>query len=141
MKKLLLTFSVFAALVLSSCGKYEEGPKFTLESKKSRLVGNWNVTSVKKNGVEQSLPGTTVEYDIKEDGTYIQRLVVTVFGQNFTDSKAGTWKFSPDKNFLLTKEIVSGNEANWRIIKLSKQELKFRNISNQDTIIQILAPR
>jgi hypothetical protein len=141
MKNPFIELTVLSLLVLASCGKYEEGPKFTLESKKSRLVGNWNVTSVKKNGVEQSLPGTSVEYDIKEDGTYIQRLVITVFGQNFTDDKAGTWKFSPDKNFLLTKEIVSGNEANWRILKLSKEELKFRNISNEDTVIQVLAPR
>ena len=139
MIKKVLLFGVIA--LAFACGKYEEGPKFSLESKKSRLVGEWKVTSITKNGFDQSLPGTTVEYSIKDDGTYVQNVIFSVFGQNFTDSKAGTWKFSPDKKFLLTKEIVSGNEANWRILKLMKEELKFRNINNSDTLIQVLQPK
>lgn len=71
----------------------------------------------------------------------MKNVIFSVFGQNFTDSKAGTWKFSPVKKFLLTKEIVSGNEANWRILKLMKEELKFRNINNSDTLIQVLQPK
>lgn len=63
MIKKVLLFGVIA--LAFACGKYEEGPKFSLESKKSRLVGEWKVTSITKNGVDQSLPGTTVEYRLK----------------------------------------------------------------------------
>lgn len=33
------------ALLLFSCGKYEEGPNFSLRTKKSRLVGEWKLVS------------------------------------------------------------------------------------------------
>ena len=44
MKKLSILFAAFAVVLLASCGKYEDGPGFSLRSKTSRLAGSWTVT-------------------------------------------------------------------------------------------------
>jgi uncharacterized lipoprotein YehR (DUF1307 family) len=48
MKKLSILFAAFAVVMLASCGKYEDGPGFSLRSKTSRLAGTWTLTEVFK---------------------------------------------------------------------------------------------
>ncbi|MDR2010116.1 MAG: hypothetical protein LBQ22_06505 [Bacteroidales bacterium] len=52
MKKLSIILSAIAviAMLFSSCGKYEEGPSFSLATKKARLKGTWELTETKVNG-------------------------------------------------------------------------------------------
>lgn len=47
--------NILIILILSlliSCGKYEEGPKFSLQSKTARLCRNWEVEKVFKENVD-----------------------------------------------------------------------------------------
>lgn len=46
MKKLLIILTILTfGLNLQSCKKYEEGPSFSLKTKKKRLVGEWKLES------------------------------------------------------------------------------------------------
>ena len=49
---LALLFIVFGLITFSSCSKYEEGPGISLRTKKSRVVGEWQVTTFKINGAD-----------------------------------------------------------------------------------------
>ena len=42
------------AVSISSCGKYEEGPKFTLLSKKARITNTWKFTKSENNGIDNT---------------------------------------------------------------------------------------
>ncbi len=45
-------FIVITVVLLSSCGKYEEGPEFSLRSKTKRLAREWTVSKVIENGAD-----------------------------------------------------------------------------------------
>ena len=87
------TLAIALVLFLASCSKYEEGPGISLRSKKSRLVGDWKMTSITTNGQNSAtsvetdffecVSGSIIEYDftydikeltygINEDGTWTQ---------------------------------------------------------------------
>ncbi len=46
---IILAVIAISAVLLSSCGKYEEGPAFSLATKKARLKGTWKVSEIKMN--------------------------------------------------------------------------------------------
>lgn len=74
MRKIAIILSIIAvtAMLFSSCGKYEEGPAFSLATKKARLTGDWTLKETSYNGVVvENLSNfgeiTTITY--KKDGT------------------------------------------------------------------------
>ena len=93
---------IFAILVLGvlsfSCGKYEEGPMFTILTKKSRVVKAWKIDKYFKKGQEFELPDSlknnTRKY--KKDGT-------VVFRNYGMDDIKGKWQFYKEKEYLITE--------------------------------------
>jgi hypothetical protein len=122
MKKLL--FAIFAtaliSLTFSSCGKYEDGPKFSLASKKSRLEGEWKIEKALHNEADvtqsyTSLLGANFTWEIEKDGKYTQT-------GNFADS--GTWTLGEDKDDITFLSSASGSTAEtYRILRLTSKEL------------------
>jgi hypothetical protein len=99
----ILLLSVF---VLSACSKYEEGPKFTLLTKKARLSGEWVIESVTYNTTDitssyEALLGANFVLEIEKDGGYRTE------GSN---PDTGTWELGEDKDdirFLSSASAVS----------------------------------
>ena len=85
--------------LLSACGKYEEGPGFTLLSKKARLTGEWDAKEyVDADGtVYADNDDTTIEF--VKDGKMIIRDGGT--------STEGTWEFVSDKEKIRTSYSIS----------------------------------
>lgn len=117
--KILVAVAVLGGAIMTtpSCGKYEEGPGFSLRTKKSRLVGDWDA----KTYVDAD--GTTVSDNsddyvtFEKDGTY-----------KYTDggtSVNGTWEFTSDKEKIKTTytsgSVSFTNEAT--IVRLTNKEL------------------
>jgi hypothetical protein len=50
--KQLYSFSLLAVLFFSSCGRYPEGPGFSLRTPLQRILGSWQVESYRINGEE-----------------------------------------------------------------------------------------
>ena len=69
-----------AGIFLSSCGKYEDGPKLSLASKKGRLCREW---------IDASCSSGCDVTEYKKDGT------ITTNGTSWSGF---TWAFSSDKS-------------------------------------------
>jgi len=83
MKKLSILFAAFAVVFLASCGKYEEGPGFSLRSKTSRLAGTWTLTEAfqgSTNVTGDLTSGGTVELTFDKDGAYTYAYDLVIFG-------------------------------------------------------------
>lgn len=132
MKKLLLPVLALAAVVIvSSCGKYEEGPSFTLLSKKSRAANTWTLETVlDSSGTDVTSAwlgdSTTWIMEIKKDDTYELRYSMTYYGITYGDTITGTWAFSDDKMELVTTPddtTMYGGASSATILKLASDEL------------------
>jgi hypothetical protein len=141
MKKTLF-FSVLSLIVattfLSSCSKYDEGSKFTLLSKKSRMVNNWHLISANVDGFEINLSGTSKHLELSKDGSAKYTETYIIFGQTYEGISNGTWEFNDDKSKLVLTETGATVTDDYTIIKLTNSELKVQQIdpSNGDITIQ-----
>ncbi len=132
--KNLCVILIIAIFALSSCGKYEDGPAFSLASKKSRLVNVWQLDRSFHNGVEIQLTADDkddyIEYtkDNKVKATWVTQ------GQSLT--LEGTWEFDDKKENIITTFTIMGQTVKdtARILRLKSNELwlETKNGSNVD---------
>jgi hypothetical protein len=113
---LVLLVVLSATSVLTSCGKYEEGPNFTLLTKKMRVTGEWTLTAVNNDEVDPLLGVETILFF---DGDGIFRSNTYYDGESILQ-EVGTWEFNSDKTGLII------NETEFMIIKLENKEMKLR---------------
>ena len=127
MKKILVL--ALLSLTVVSCGKYEEGPGFSLISKKNRITNTWILSKVEVNGLDEtpSSSSYTMKITLKEDETVTAEY--TVFTLPYTIT--GTWAFNSDKSALILTDNT-GTSTN-TIVRLTNKEMKLRQISNGDT--------
>lgn len=113
----------FVAFVASSCGKYEDGPSFSLVPKASRLANIWKIEKVYKNDAQVAL--TTDEsnsyVEFTEDGKVTQTLAIS----NQSLSITGTWEFDKKKENIITKFNDNGSLTiqTSKILRLASDEL------------------
>ncbi|MFM6935733.1 MAG: lipocalin family protein [Flavobacteriales bacterium] len=102
------------ALSVSSCSKYEDGPSFSLKTKKARVVGSWDVKSI---GNTATQPGYSVNMNFEKNG--VATYSYTYSGGSST--YAGSWNFASDKeNLLLT---IDGSTQLFEIKRLTNKEM------------------
>lgn len=127
------TVKIFAfalvAIVMTACSKYEEGSKFTLLSKKSRMANTWTLKTFTVNDVQQVLGGTsTLEMD--KDGK-----ATSTWTNSFgSSSDIGSWEFSGDKEELVVTDS-DGDVERFEIVMLKSKDLKLRQVENGFTSI------
>ena len=102
--------------VLTSCGKYEEGPSFTLLTKKMRVTGEWTLTAVNNDEVDPLLGVETILF-FDSDGIFRSN---TIYDGESILQEVGTWEFNSDKTGLII------NETEFMIIKLENKKMKLR---------------
>lgn len=131
-KSILLTFSLIAlvSVIVSACSKYEEGPKFTLASKKSRLKGDWKLIGRTINDESEDISDLSYFIYIEKDGSYSTDWTVDSFYIHDT----GHWKFSDDKTGLILTD-ADGDQYLYRILKLTKDELKLKDEQSSTEIV------
>ena len=116
MKKLSILFAAFAVLFLVSCGKYEDGPGFSLRSKSSRIAGSWTVEKYTSDGVDYTFLTTGLNWEFTKEGSYI------VTDAAFTET--GKWELtSNDRDLTLTS--ADGSIQSFKILRLTNAELWF----------------
>lgn len=99
----------------SGCGKYEDGPGFTLLSKKARVIGDWEVKSIDSTvlsfeyGINMSFEKSgSMSYSYSYSG-----IVQEIY--------AGTWDFASDKeNLMIT---LDGETIQFEIKRLTNKEM------------------
>ncbi len=121
------------ATLVSSCGKYEEGPSFSLLTKKMRLTGDWTATELSIDGQAQDLNGMTTNISINNDDTYTYVVQYTLGTLTYTNTENGTWEFNSDKSAVLLLEDGTSTATEMTIIKLMNKEMKLRTIDGNST--------
>lgn len=116
-----------AVSVSPSCGKYDDGPGFSLASKKSRLTGGWELEKYKVNGISQDISNMSLDIEFEKDGDYNTSAVTRVtnnygYSYNYTYFTSGDWEFSADKEEI-EFEDNDGDKFDWEIKRLTNKEL------------------
>jgi len=109
---LFLSIAVIISLAISSCGKYEDGPGFSLLTKTARMTNKWELKSV-DGEVEAGL----VVLDLKKDGS------MSINEDGYIID--GSWEFSSDKEDL--RLSIFGDEVDLKIRRLTNKELWLEN--------------
>ena len=124
--------------ILISCGKYEEGPGFSLLPKKTRLQQQWKP-------VQTVDAQTGIINDLDDDGSYMELIkggamtftnpTIMAFG---VDAVSGTWELSEDKTKLITSySILTLNVIDTStIIKLKINSLGLMNSNGDKTYFE-----
>ena len=121
-----VTLAGATAVGVSSCGKYEDGPNFSLRSKKARVVGDWNVKSIGSQvlgvqdigGVQY---GYTINMEFDKNGSVIQTYNYTYGSYSASYSYAGDWDFSSNKEYLIL--TMDGYSDTLEIKRLTNKEM------------------
>lgn len=130
MKKQSISFTPLIVLIclclvaaLSSCKKYDDGPRLSLRTKKSRIANEWQYKKVTApNGVDMTSQYVDNYIEFQKDGSYIDT--------DGTYSSTGTWQFASDKEDLVLTESGSGDAYTYHIIRLKNKEFWF-TLANQ----------
>ena len=121
-----VTLAGATAVGVSSCGKYEDGPNFSLRTKKARVVGDWNVKSIgsqvfgvqNQGGIDY---GYTINIEFDKNGSVITSMEYTYGTYSYSYSYAGDWDFSANKEHLLL--TMDGTTDTLEIKRLTNKEL------------------
>ncbi|MBL4706041.1 MAG: hypothetical protein JKY54_16060 [Flavobacteriales bacterium] len=134
MKNYYYGFILFIGIaILSGCAKYEEGPGFSLLSKKSRLANTWvfdkiTHTHTDSNGSdtneEQSVVGSDYEIEFEKGGTFIIN--------NDGLTLPGTWEFTGDTELLMTFDSDPATVYTTTILKLKNKDLWTRTTTSYE---------
>jgi len=135
MRKIIaIIFALMLAVALfDSCGRYENGPAFSLRSAKSRLIGEWHLTDLLVNDKhEQALfdKESSLVVILNYDGTFLYSMPVV----RSLNERSGLWSFGEDKTeLILTEEdSINGNsERNYKITRLTNSEMWLVNGSEE----------
>ena len=110
---LFLSIAVIISLAISSCGKYEDGPGFSLLTKTARMTNKWELKSV--DG--ETIPAGEAVLDLKKDGSF------SINEDGYIID--GSWEFSNDKEDLSL--TFFGQEIDLKIRRLTNKELWLEN--------------
>jgi len=117
-------------LILASCGKYEEGPSFSLRYKSARITGTWKDVAINDSSYTN---GNIMIFDI--DGNF------TIKDSYQNETQYGKWAFTNNKQGIIRNIdfYLSGYYYSFRdtliIIRLTNSELWTKGNGENDTDI------
>ena len=129
MKKIgvIFTFLAITAMMMTSCGKYEEGPGFSLRTKTARLTGEWKLVEITENGTAMDISDMEATYEFERGGD----MKVSTKWMGMTFSFEGEWRFDDSKENLEVRIKEEGTEwSEWEsteILRLTNGELWLRD--------------
>ena len=122
--KSIFALAIISLTILSSCGKYEEGPKISLRSKKARLCGDWTIEKATYDGTDITSFVSGMTLDIEKDGGYKMKLG--------SQQEEGKWKLGEDKDdVMFTRDTTGAKEESYRILMLKNKEMQLRSTNTQ----------
>lgn len=133
-----ITFLILCISIIS-CKKYEDGPAFSLMSKKARVSNIWKVDTYYLNGVDK-----TTEY---RQLITREKLVIYQSG-NFEYSElsnwiwavpnyTGTWKFVNNKSDLeMTPDNIAVKTKTCKILRLKNKQLWLQEQVSPDSLVE-----
>jgi hypothetical protein len=150
---IILTVVAVTAMLFSSCGKYDEGPSFSLLTKKARIVGEWKVDEMYINDTlvnfedlyselfaltGMNVSNISLVTNLEKDGTGVSSIKYTVLGINGSQDTNLKWEFDDEKENLRIQRQdpetqVWGDWENSEILRLTKSECWIKNTETDDS--------
>tara|TARA_B100000683_G_scaffold56935_1_gene54628 strand:- start:1757 stop:2230 length:474 start_codon:yes stop_codon:yes gene_type:complete len=125
---LLLAAAAVTVLNFQSCSKYEDGPAFSLRTKTSRLVGEWEIVRIDgQNSNAYFGPGYTYYFEFESDGDFEMKYEYNDNGVTYSYSYGGEWEWEDDKASVEVQMDGYGNITEYEIKKLTNSELTLVN--------------
>ena len=119
MNKNTLIALTLVILISYSCNKYDDGPAFSLRTKKGRLVGEWKLDKVIYQGQTQPLDSDyEIIYEFESNGDFEQ----TIEYGSYSYGYSGEWEFD-DNGEELEIQINGEGTDTWEINRLTNSEL------------------
>lgn len=124
----LLFYIVILVFLMSSCGRYENGPECSLYQVKTRISGLWKINEIyldddlQEMQMEKEQENTLL---INKKGTF-EYIRLGGFTKSATDTVSGVWTFSDDKiriTFLVEDSINGDIKRIYKITRLTTSEL------------------
>jgi hypothetical protein len=137
MKKVItLTMLFFFIAVLSGCGKYDEGPEFSVIPKYMRVANVWKISTYTVNGVSQSTSAfSNNTYEFTTKYKYIEKWT----SGGLSVQSEGTWSFTSNQENISTTVVnaISGvsTTTEYKILKLYNDEMKLSKTENNITTV------
>ena len=123
-RKLMLAAAVVIMLNFNSCGKYEDGPKFSLKSKTSRLVGEWEVIKIDND----KFTDESLYLEFEKDGDFSLTYEYDYDGTTERYTYDGDWEWDSKKEVIEMKfDDNDLDKLDFEVKRLSKDELWFES--------------
>jgi len=123
-KKLSVLIGFIAVATLTGCQKYEEGPLFSLQSKKARVANTWKVDNYTVNNVDlTSLVGGYSE-TFSKDGNYSYTWGIL--------NGTGVWKFENNAAEIKITGISNQSDRTLVILKLESKQFWYYIMNGTD---------
>jgi len=107
--------------VMPSCGKYDDGPAFSIIPKKNRVANTWKIDKVFINDVDRTSIYAEYIKTYKLELTTSGSLTETYTISTGSVSETGTWAFeNSDENLAFT---ISGLKNSYKILRLKSSEM------------------
>ena len=145
---LFLAAAAVTILNFESCKKYEDGPAFSLRSKKARLTGEWELVKINGQNPNEYLSNNSgysyynrvitnfsSEWEFEDDNDFSRNTSYTEttsytnwYGNtytnynNFNSSETGDWDWEDNKEDIEIR--ANGVISEYEILKLTNEELK-----------------
>ncbi|CAN5518285.1 hypothetical protein BH10BAC1_BH10BAC1_12610 [soil metagenome] len=130
---------LFFLISFASCKKYEDGPAFSLMSKKARISNLWKVDTYYLNGQDKTTQYrqliTREKLVIYESGNFeYSELSSWLWGiPNYT----GTWKFVNDKeDFEMASDNPQAGTKTYKILRLKNRQLWLQERISSDSLVE-----
>jgi len=135
-KNILIALSalILTSGMMSCEKKYEDGPAIALQSKKERVVNTWEIEKAISDGEE-----VTDNYDqytlaMTKSGDAELEAEYTFVDFSYEYSTNGTWEFSNNKENLVLDFEDDDADAEYQILRLTKDELWLRERGGEDEL-------
>lgn len=110
----------------TGCGKYDDGPEFSLRSRKERIANTWRVENAMNGGNDVTSSFDQYELKMSKEGGATLTANYALGDLTFEYATSGTWKLvNNDEDLQLDFENNDADET-YTILRLKEEELWLR---------------
>ncbi len=132
--KLKIALIALIGITATACNKYEDGPKISLASKKSRVENTWKIGQALRNGEDVTSDYDEYTLSLTKDGDAKLAALYTLGNFSYETETDGTWEFKEQKENLFLNFQDDDFDNTYQILKLEKDDMWLREIGGEDEL-------
>jgi len=119
-----------ATLLSTGCKKYEDGPAFSLRSKKERIANTWRVEQALNGSQDVTSNFDQYELQMLTSGNATLSALYTLGDLSFELQTNGTWSLENSNEDLRLDYENNDADETYKILRLKEDELWLRTMDN-----------